>query len=73
MQEKSESYSMKVYCKIDTWLYAFYTAYYEYYTQVFFAPIGNDFYHVAGGFGGFGMDGSNNVHDEIRFELWCQD
>ena len=57
----------------DTRGYAFYTGMYEHYKQIFFAPIGDDFYHVVGGFGGFGMDGANNVHDEIRPELWGQD
>ena len=50
----------------DTWAYAFYTGKYEYNRQVFFTPIGDNFCHVVGGFGGFGMDGTNNVHDEIR-------
>ncbi len=50
----------------DTWADAFYTVMYEYHKSLFFAPIGDDFYHVVGGFGGFGMDGANNVHDEIR-------
>lgn len=50
----------------DTWADAFYTVMYEHHKSLFFAPIGDDFYHVVGGFGGFGMDGANNVHDEIR-------
>lgn len=47
-----------------------YTAWYEDFKQIFFTTIGGNFYYVAAGSDGVGMDDANHVHDEVSVKIW---
>ena len=61
--------SFSVYLYLEKGKVIFYTALYEDSEQVFFTPIGCDFYHAVAGFNWFGVDDANYVHDEVFVKI----
>lgn len=51
-------------------VFGLYTAKYENTEQIYHAELGRDFYNVAAGADGAGMDDANYVHDEVLVKLW---
>ena len=50
--------------------FGLYTANYENTRQVLYTTVGRYFYHAVVGLDRTGLDGSNNVYDEVLAELW---
>ncbi len=55
--------------KFDAYPFGLYTEHDENYKPIFFAPADNDIHNAVAGFNGPGLDGADNVDDEIPAEL----
>lgn len=59
----------KMTLSFDGLTFGLYTANYENTRQVLYATISRYFYHAVVGPDGIGVDGSNNVYDEVLTKL----